>query len=191
MQVVEKPQLLTVGEYLEGEKHNQIRHEYIGGLVYAMAGTSDEHNALALNLASALLAHLRGKSCRVQIGDGKVRLQVEEDDVFYYPDVMVVCDPRDKDRYFKRYPRVVVEVLSESTERTDRREKFQSYTQIETLEEYVLVAQDRMEVTLFRRANRWQAEVFRNPAQSLPLASIAFALSLGAIYEGVTLPPRS
>jgi Uma2 family endonuclease len=190
MQVVEKPQLLTVERYLEGEQRSDVRHEYLGGVVYAMAGASDEHNAISLNLASALLAHLRGKSCRVFMVDSKVRLQVAADDVFYYPDLMVACDPRDKDRFFKRYPRVLVEVLSESTERTDRGEKFLSYTQIEALEEYILVAQDKMEVTLFRRANRWQAEILNAATQSLPLASIDFSIALPSIYEGVQFPGR-
>lgn len=191
MTAVEKPPLLTVEEYLEGEKLSEVRHEYIGGLVYAMAGASDEHNAISLNLASALLAHLRGKPCRVFMVDSKVRLQAEAEDIFYYPDLMVACDPRDTDRFFKRYPRVLVEVLSESTERIDRREKFLSYTQIETLEEYVLVAQDKMEVTLFRRANRWQPEALKDATQSLLLASIDFTVALPAIYEGVQFRGRS
>jgi Uma2 family endonuclease len=190
MTAVEKPHLLTVEEYLEGEKQSEVRHEYIGGLVYAMAGSSDEHNAISLNLASALLAHLRGKLCRVFMVDSKVRLLAEADDIFYYPDLMVACDPRDKDRFFKRYPRVLVEVLSESTERIDRREKFLSYTQIETLEEYVLVAQDKMEVTLFRRASQWQPELLKMAAQSLPLPSIDFSIPLASIYEGVNFTGR-
>lgn len=190
MTAVEKPQLLSIEEYIEGEKLSEVRHEYIGGLVYAMAGASDEHNAISLNLASALLAHLRGKSCRVFMADSKARLRADAEDIFYYPDLMVACDPRDTNRFFKRFPRVLVEVLSESTERIDRREKFLSYTQIETLEEYILVAQDKMEVTLFRRANRWQAELFNAATQSLPLASIDFSIALPAIYEGVKITGR-
>ena len=190
MTALEKPQLLTVEEYLEGEQRSEVRHEYIGGLVYAMAGTSDEHNIIVSNLLAALHAHLRSKSCRVFVLDAKVRLRLATDDIFYYPDLMVWCDPRDTNRFFKRYPRVVIEVLSESTERTDRREKFLSYTQIETLEEYVLVAQDKMEVTLFRRANRWQPEILKTATQSLPLASIDFSVALPAIYEGVQFSGR-
>lgn len=190
MTAVEKPRLLTVEEYLEGEQQSDVRHEYIGGLVYAMAGTSDEHNFIVGNLLAALHAPLRGKSCRVLMLDAKVRLQANSEDIFYYPDLMVACDPRDKDRFFKRYPRVLVEVLSESTERIDRREKFLSYTQIETLEEYILVAQDKMEVTLFRRANRWQTEILNAATQSLPLASIDFSIALPSIYEGVQFPGR-
>lgn len=191
MTAVEKPHLLTVEEYLEGEQRSEVRHEYIGGLVYAMAGASDEHNGICLNLASALLAHLRGKSCRVFMTDSKARLRADADDIFYYPDLMVACDPRDTDRFFKRYPRVLGEVLSESTERIDRREKFLSYTQIETLEEYVLVAQDKMEITLFRRANRWQPEILQGPTASLPLPSIEFSISLTSIYEGIKAAGRN
>ena len=98
---------------------------------------------------------------------------------------MVACDSRDTDRFFKRHPKVLIEVLSEATERTDRREKFLSYTQIETLEEYVLVAQDKMELTLFRRRNAWQPEMLHQAQHQLRLNSIDFALPLGVIYEGV------
>jgi len=169
------------------QQRSQVRHEYVGGAVYARAGASDEHIALCMNLAFALRSHLRGKPCRVQMSEGKARLHVAEEEIFYYPDVMVACDPRDTDRYFKRYPRVLIEVLSETTERIDRREKFLSYRQIETLEEYVLVAQDKMEVTVFRRANHWQPEVLRLPEQVLRLPSLSFSLPLREVYEGVNL----
>ena len=91
MQVVEKPQLLTVEEYLEGEQHGEVRHEYIGGMVYAMAGGSIDHNLITLNFVSTLRSHLAGKRCRVLMADVKVRLEIAQADVFYYPDVMVGC----------------------------------------------------------------------------------------------------
>jgi Uma2 family endonuclease len=100
---------------------------------------------------------------------------------------MVACDPRDTDRYFKRFPTVIVEVLSPETERTDRREKFLSYQQIETLEEYVLVAQDKSEVTVFRRANQWRPEIVRQASDSLNLSSLEFSLALVDLYDGVNL----
>jgi Uma2 family endonuclease len=185
MEVAEKPVPLTVEEYLAGEQRSEVRHEYLGGVVYAMAGASAEHNTISLNLAAALKGHLRGRPCHTFMADVKVRLTVANDDIFYYPDVMVACDPRDTDRFFKRFPKVLVEVLSDTTERTDRREKFLSYTQIETLEEYILVAQDRMEVTLYRRANQWRPERLTQTGQRLQLASLDFALPLDTIYEGV------
>jgi len=112
-------------------------------------------------------------------------MEAVNEEIFYYPDVMVACDPRDTDRYFKRYPKVLIEVLSESAEAIDRREKFLSYRQIETLDEYLLVAQDRMEVTIFRRSNQWQPELLKEPQQIVALSSPKFTVSLKEIYEGV------
>ena len=187
MQAVQRIESLSVEEYLEGELSSRDRHEYIGGVVYAMAGGSEIHNDISLNLALALKTHLRGKPCKVNVADVKVRLEISDEDVFYYPDVMVACDPRNTDPYFKRFPQVLIEVLSPNTEQTDRREKFLSYIQIETLQEYVLVAQDRMEVTVFRRANKWQPEVVRRADEVLDLKSLGFTLPLTAVYEGVEL----
>jgi Uma2 family endonuclease len=98
---------------------------------------------------------------------------------------MVTCDARDTDRFFKRYPKVLIEVLSPDTERTDRREKFLSDTGIETLEEYVLVAQDRREVACFRRHRQWQPEILVQPEQALELTSLAHTVPLDMIYEGI------
>ncbi len=187
MQALAAEAFLPVEEYLKGEQLSEVRHEYIAGEVRAMAGASMAHNNIAGSLYSALRTHLKGRRCRAFIGDVKVRLEVLGDDVFYYPDVVVGCDPRDMHPLFMRFPTVVVEVLSETTERIDRREEFLSYTRIETLEEYVLVAQDRREVTVFRRANGWQAEVLRGETDTLRLASLEFVQPLGEIYEGVKL----
>ena len=185
MEASAKSASLTVEEYLAGEPASEVRHEYLGGTVYAMAGASVDHNTISLNLATSLRSHLRGKPCGAFMADVKVRLNLANDDIFYYPDVMVACDPRDTDKFFKRFPKVLIEVMSESTERIDRREKRWSYQQIETLEEYVLVAQDRMEVSVFRRANGWKPEVFNKLDQSLALASLEFSLPLSGVYEGV------
>lgn len=187
MQAVSRVERIRVEDYIESEKTSPVRHEYIGGVLYAMAGASDEHIALCLNLAAVLRDHLKGSPCRVQISEGKVRLRAADEDIFYYPDLMVICDPRDKDRYFKRFPKVLIEVLFESTETTDRREKFLSYRQIETLEEYVLVAQDKMEVTVFQRANHWQPEILTRPDQLLRLPSLKFSRSLREVYDGVNV----
>lgn len=187
MQAAAQAEWISVEDYLESEKSSQIRHKYIGGALHAMAGASDEQIALCINLVSALRNHLQGKPSRVQINEGKVRLRIGDEDIFYCPDLMVVCDPRDKDRYFKRFPKVVIEVLSQSTEAIDRREKFLSYRQIETLEEYVLVAQDRIEITVFRRENHWQPEVLLKPEQQFRLKSLDFHFPLQKVYEGVNI----
>jgi Uma2 family endonuclease len=185
MEAVRQTAGMSVEDYLAAEGRNEVRHEYLGGALYAMAGASDEHIALSMNLAFALRQYLQNSPCRVQMTDGRIRLRLAGEDVFYYPDVMVVCDPRDRDRYFKRFPKVVIEVLSESTEAIDRREKFLSYRQIETLEDYVLVAQDKTEVTGFARANGWQPVILRRPEEVLRLASLDFSISLRAIYDRV------
>ena len=97
--------------------------------------------------------------------DVKARLLLSDKEIFYYPDVMVTCDPRDTNEFFKEFPKVIIEVLSDSTERIDRSEKFWNYTKIETLEEYILASQDKMEVTIFRRSQKWKSEVHRLPEQ--------------------------
>lgn len=197
MQAVQSASFLSVEDYLAGELQSEIRHEYLGGAVYAMAGSSAEHNLIIGNLVASLRSTLRGGPCRVFAIDVKVRLQVAREEIFYYPDLMVTCDPRDTEPYFQSYPKLIVEVLSPSTERTDRREKLLNYTQIETLEEYVLIAQDRVEVTVFCRANNWQPEILWQPEQSLNLTSINASVPLRAVYEDISvwrfapLPPKA
>ena len=185
METAPRPISVRIEEYLAAEQQSPVRHEYIGGNVYAMAGASDRHNLISGNIYAMLHSHLRGRPCRVFMADVKLRMQVRGENIFYYPDLMVVCDARDTDPFFKRFPKVLVEVLSEATERTDRGEKFLSYTQTDTLEEYVLVNQDRMELTLFRRANRWKAELISRPEEVLRLESLEFTMPLAAVYEGL------
>jgi len=180
---------LSVEEYLIAERRSEVRHEYLGGAVYPIAESSEEHNVVIGNLGTLLHSHLRGRHCRTFMLDMKVQLQVIGDEMLYYPDIMVACDPRDTDRYFKRYPSVLIEVLSPDTERTDRREKRFSYLGIETLEAYILVAQDRMEVTVFRKSADWQPEILRAPTDLLQLPHLDFQVALSAIYEGLSHRP--
>lgn len=186
MEAVLKTAFLSVDDYLSGEEVSNVRHEYVAGVVYAKAGGSDAHNTIALNLVERLRPRLRGGPCRLFAFDMKVRLLHDGRDIFYYPDVLVTCDPRDTAPYFKEYPTVVVEVLSDGTERIDRHEKFSNYIQIETLEEYILASQDRMEVRVFRRSRNWKPEVFGKPDQEVQLDSLDFKMRLEAIYENVS-----
>jgi Uma2 family endonuclease len=185
MQTAVVRDFIKLEDYLAVESASEVKHEFIGGSLYAMSGASTEHNQIALNMAVALRTHLRGKPCRVFVSDVKVRLEVSGDDVFYYPDVMVGCDSRDTHRLYLRFPKLLVEIASESTERLDRREKLWAYQTIETLEEYVIVAQDRPEVTIFRRKNQWNPEVLNRLDQTAHLQSFDMALPLSAIYEGL------
>ncbi len=184
MVIPETVNFIPVDEYLEGEEHSEFRHEYIGGQVYAMSGGSEVHNVLSGNLYAALRAHLRGQPCKVFMADMKLRLQIAQDDIFYYPDLMVICDPSDDATHYKTRPVVLVEVLSPTTERLDRREKFLSYQRLPSLEDYVLVDQEQMKVTVFRRGNDWNPE-FLKSGDALNLPSISFELALADIYEDV------
>ena len=160
-----------------------MRHEYLGGLVYAMAGETRRHNEVIGNLHSAIRSHLRSRSCRIYFSDVRVNLDLRNDQYYYYPDIVVTCDQRDTHPRFVRYPKLIIEVLSESTERTDKREKFFAYTSIASLEEYVLLSQAGPEVTVFRRANKWAAEKVSGLKSKVILQSLKMSLPLSAIYE--------
>jgi Uma2 family endonuclease len=177
--------LLTADEYLEFEHTADVRHEFVAGTLYAMAGPSKSHNRIAVNLVTAFHAHVRGGPCNAYISDIKVRLKVRHDDVFYYPDVMVACEREDASEYYLQHPKLIIEVLSPATERIDRREKALNYRQIATLEEYVLVAQNRPHVEIQRRADDWQPTVVTSLDAAAEFRSIGLALPLTQIYEGV------
>ncbi len=173
----------TVAEYLAFEETCEGKHEFISGEIHAMSGASRAHNKISLNLAAALRAGLRGGPCEVFVTDFKVRLEVAREDIFYYPDVVVSCQPGDRHSHYTGTPTLVFEVLSPTTEAIDRREKNQNYRHAATLEEYVLVAQDRHEVTIFRRATGWQGEIFTVPDALVEFRSVKQAMTLAAIYE--------
>jgi Uma2 family endonuclease len=174
-----------VAEYLAAEAASQERHEYLGGLVYAMAGETLAHNQIAQNLLMQLRRKTKGGPCRTFISDIRVNFQLRTDEYYYYPDLVVTCDKRDTHPRFVQFPKLIIEVLSESTERVDKREKFFAYTSIASLEEYVLVAQRSREVTVFRRANDWRAELVSGGKAKVQLASLKLFIPLTAIYEGV------
>lgn len=184
MGILEKEGFITVDDYIEGELLSEVRHEYIGGQVYAMSGGSEAHNAICINLVAAMRQHFRGKPCKVFMADMKLRLHIAEDDIFYYPDLLVTCDPSDDAKYYKTQPVVLVEVLSPSTERLDRREKFLSYQRLPSLREYVLVDQEKMAVTVFRKETDWMPEHL-GAEDRLRLDSIKFGLSMADLYEDV------
>ncbi len=184
---ISKPQpRLTVDEYLHGEPMSEVRHEYVDGSVFAMAGSSRNHNAIALNIAGGLQSRLGEGPCQTFISDVKVRVLAYGKDAFYYPDVMVGCDQRDTDPHYLRFPRVIVEVLSRSTERLDRNEKFLRYITIPTLEEYFLVEQSRPAVTVHRRRSGWVEEVIDDPQAVIKIESLGLELPLSSFYAGVT-----
>jgi len=170
-------------EYLAIEANNPVRHEYRYGLVYAMAGSSQEHTDIAINLFTILRSQLRGKNCRAHALETK--LQLPNHSAFYYPDVFVTCDPRDRDdRYIKRHPSFIAEVLSPSTEKFDRGEKFSDYQQIETLETYWLISQDQMQVEARQKTatGDWETQVY-TPGDRVAIPTLGITIAIADLYE--------
>lgn len=175
-------------EYLAEEAARSTKHEYRDGYIYAMAGGTDAYNQIAGNVYTLLRTHLRGGSCRVYFADVKAR--IEELNCYYYPDVMVTCDERDRTtNTFKRYPCLIVEVLSEATEAFDRGDKFADYRQIESLQEYVLISQTRLQVDVFRRNEEglWVLHPYGEGDRVL-LASVGWEGAIADFYEAVDFP---
>jgi Uma2 family endonuclease len=179
---------LSPEAYLQLEQQSQTKQEYINGAVYAMAGASDAHVTIAGNLFARLLNHLRGGGCRVYIADMKVRIL--DRNCFYYPDVMVTCNPQDQTTpTYKQFPKLIVEVLSNSTEAFDRGDKFADYQTLESLEEYVLINTRHQRIECFRRdsGGRWLLQTYTETTPRFELQSVDFADSLATIYEDVIL----
>jgi Uma2 family endonuclease len=175
---------VSVEEYLEGERHSQLRHEYVEGRVYAMAGASDDHNRIAGNIFSFLHSALRGKPCEPFISDMKAKIPPQLASAFYYPDVLVACDPTDKEKYYRERPVVVVEVLSPDTRRTDEGEKALAYRLVSSVQVYLLVEQDRLRIIVLHRAdNDWRREVLEDPTATLKLECLGVEIPMERIYE--------
>ena len=185
MQTAHKTDYVSVEDYLLSERTSAVRHEYLGGLVYAMAGETRAHNQITGNLYFSIRQHLSGKPCQLYMSDIRVNFDLRGDEYYYYPDLVVTCDKRDTHKRFVQHPKLIIEVLSESTERVDKREKFFAYTSIKSLEEYVLVAQDTKDVTVSRRADGWKAVTFSGAKAKVLLKSLKLSLPIASIYQGV------
>ena len=140
-------------EYLQGELLAETKREYIDGEVYAMAGASENHNLLSVNILTELKNRLKGTSCRTFMADMKVKVGSS----FFYPDVMVVCQEDNDSEYYKKAPVIIVEVLSKSTRRFDQTDKRLRCQKIPTLEEYVLIEQDKGEIQVFSKKDQQQS----------------------------------
>jgi Uma2 family endonuclease len=178
----------TVEEYLRFEDESSERHEYVAGYIFAMSPPLIRHEMITTNLLVHFQNQLRGTPCRAFTSNTKLRLRVAQDDVFYMPDVLVACGPfteEVQDAKWLTDPCVVIEVLSPSTEAIDRREKALNYRHIPSLEEYILIAQRSMEVTVFRRSDNWRPLVLTAPEDVFESRAIEVNIALANIYEGV------
>ena len=183
--VQERP-TIPIQEYLDGEQHSDIRHEYLAGQVFAMAGAGRTHNLIAGNTFAQLRAAIRGTPCQAFMADMKVR--VDANDAFYYPDVVVTCQASDSDEYFLNAPCLIVEVLSPTTEAIDRREKLIAYRTLPSLRYYLLVSQEKRQVECHtREADKLWRIVVTEDTGSLDILcdGLSANVSLDDIYEGV------
>jgi Uma2 family endonuclease len=181
--------LHTADEYLSMEAEATAKHEYVAGEIYAMAGASERHNRIALNIGFHFRAATRGKTCVAYMADMKLRLMTQN--IFYYPDVMLVCDRDDDHPLYKTAPCILVEVLSPSTVTTDKREKWLAYRSLPSLKAYLMVDCEvrRAEYYLREETGDWQhASLEENDVLHLGCGDIRIALTLDDLYEDVDVP---
>jgi Uma2 family endonuclease len=176
---------ISISEYLDGEEHSPVKHEYLGGTVHAMSGGSNRHNIISVNAVSLLFDQLRGKPCRPFNSDTKVRIELPDHTRFYYPDAMVVCHPNPLADTFQQHPVVVMEVLSESTRRTDMGEKRDAYLTIPSLKALMLVECSEPVVTVYRRKAEggFAVELHSGFDAVVPLPEIDASLTLAELYD--------
>ena len=179
----EEPLFMTWEEYLAFEEQSPYRHEFINGTVYAMSGASLAHNEIAQELVVAFRSRLRGGPCKPFFLDAKLEIRTGHDKIMYYPDAMVSCRPEDRTDKVVRNPKLVVEILSKSTQHIDRREKAMVYQRVESIEEYVLIAQNQPRVIVHRRAENWRPTAYTKAAALVEFRSIGLAVPLDQIYR--------
>jgi len=171
---------MTETEYLEAELVSEIKHEYIDGHAYAMAGAGSNHNRITVNVASEFRNHLKGTPCETFIAEMKVRLGHD----YVYPDIMVDCNPLKTDNYFADAPVIIIEVLSKSTRKTDTTVKLIRYINLPSLQEYALIEQDIVSVQVLRKANDWKTEYYYL-GDMVTFSSIGLSLAVEEIYDRV------
>lgn len=191
MSAVKKLNLISPEEYLAGELVSPIKHEYLGGVVYAMAGARNAHNIIAGSTFGALYVRLRGRPCRPFNSDTKIRIHLPKHIRFYYPELSVVCRPNPLEDSFQDEPVVIVEVLSRKTRRLDEGEKKDAYLTIPSLRVYLLIEQDIPAVVVYRRTEHdFVREVYEGLQAVIPLPEIDTELPLADVYEAVEFTPE-
>jgi Uma2 family endonuclease len=191
MSAVKKLVPISVDDYLAGELVSPIKHEYLGGVVYAMAGARNQHNRIASNTLVAFGTRLRGKPCQPWNSDTKVRVRLPTHVRFYYPDASVVCRPNPPIDSFQDDPAVIVEVLSRKTRRIDEGEKKDAYLTMPSLSLYLLVESEVAAVVAYRRTEAgFVREVYEGLDAVVLLPEVDAELPLAEIYDGVVFTPE-
>ena len=183
---------ISVDDYLDGEQRLRIKHEYVAGMVYAMVGGRYAHNLIASNVLGELHSQLKGKPCRALNSDSKVRIQTGAQTRFYYPDASVVCGDNLLDGVFQDKPSVIIEVLSESTRRTDEGEKLDAYQKIDTLSVYLMFDQEMTVAVVYRRSgSEFRREAYSGIEAVILLPEISAELRLASVYAEVNFVAES
>lgn len=189
MTAIPEKKTYTFEEYLALEAASETRYEYWDGEVFAMAGTTKRHNRMVLNLARLLYPFAQKKGCEVFAEN--VKQQLRERSRYVYPDVIYTCDPDDveaDDGQWVVEPRLLIEVLSDSTAGVDREEKRDAYFLLPSLQAYIILAQDRYSAKIYQRANDfWRNQLLTNPADEILLPTLGITLKLADVYEGIRL----
>jgi Uma2 family endonuclease len=186
-----QPVQMSESEYLDFERNSEFKHEYINSEIFAMAGASDEHNLIVASLIIAIGSQLRGSNCKIYPSD--MRVKIEATGSYLYPDILVLCGEKkfaagSFDTLLN--PTLIIEVLSPSTEAYDRGKKFADYRKIPSLQEYILISQDKASVERYSRggAGEWTLIEFEGLDAKLELSSIGSTLALADVYEQISFP---
>ena len=176
-----KQNILTQQDYLACELQSDVRHEYIDGQVYAMAGAHKDHNLITMTVSNLFYNHLQNNPCQPYASDMKVKVGKN----FFYPDVMVDCSGKEED-YYTEFPTIIVEVLSKSTRQHDKTFKRQAYFQIPSLQEYILIEQDFVEIERWYKTqdNHWEQSV-HYLGDDITFASLNLTVTVEDIYRRV------
>ncbi|MEI6705571.1 MAG: Uma2 family endonuclease [Methylococcales bacterium] len=177
----QRTDFISIDDYLQSELISDTKHEYLEGQVYAMAGASKNHQRIIANMVATFVQHLKNTACDTFSSDIKVRVS---DLAFFYPDVIVACQDDPEDSYYTKKPLIIVEVLSKSTRRTDETTKRRLYQTLPSLQEYVLIEQDIVDIEICRRDQSWQPEHYFM-GDKISFAAIDLTLSVNEIYERV------
>jgi Uma2 family endonuclease len=186
-----QPASMSVEAYLAWEPQQETRYEYVHGEVLAMTGGTVPHNDIAINLLTLLLPQIRTQGCRINMAD--VKLQIDTSGLYYYPDLIVSCDPRDRNaRKFIQFPKLIVEVLSPGTADKDRGDKFRDYQTIPTLQEYLLIDSEKISAECYRRGEGRMWLYFPYTAgDAIALESLGISLEIEQLYTGINFEVES
>lgn len=173
----------SVTEYLAADDASPLKHELRDGIIYAMGGATDDHGRISMNLASAIHANLP-RYCDVFQGDMRLKHRTLRDEAYYYPDLMVTCSDLDRAKMHREQPSLVIEVLSPSSERIDRGEKFIAYTGMPSVMEYAIIAQSVPQIDIFRRRDAWRGESYFL-SDTITFETLSLTLPVEQIYRRV------